>query len=40
MTHTINVPKPFPVDTPEQQAQAMLNYYTHHWTAAFQVVAT
>jgi hypothetical protein len=34
MTHTINVPKPFPVDTPEQQAQAMLNYYTHHWTAA------
>lgn len=29
MTHTINVPKPFPMDTPEQQAQAMVNYHTH-----------
>jgi hypothetical protein len=31
MSHTINVPKPFPMDTPEQQAQAMLNYFTHHF---------
>ena len=29
MTHTINVPKPFPLDTPENMAQAMLNYYSH-----------
>jgi len=33
MTHVINVPKSFPLDTPENQAQAMLNYYTHHWAA-------
>jgi hypothetical protein len=32
MTHVINVPKSFPLDTPENQAQAMLNYYTHHFT--------
>jgi hypothetical protein len=29
MTHTINVPKPFPFDTPEDQMQAMVNYNTH-----------
>ena len=29
----IDVPKPFPIDTPEQQAQAMLNYFTHHFAA-------
>lgn len=33
MTHTINVPKPFPTDTPEQQAKAMLNYFTHRFTS-------
>jgi hypothetical protein len=29
MSHTINVPKPFPFDTPEDQMQAMVNYNTH-----------
>ena len=29
MTHTINVPKPFPFDTLENQMQAMFNYRTH-----------
>ena len=29
MTHVMNVPKPFPLDTPENMAQAMLNYYSH-----------
>jgi hypothetical protein len=29
MTHTINVPKPFPFDTPDDQIQAMVNYRTH-----------
>jgi len=33
MSHTINLPKPFPVDTPEQQAQAMLNYFTHRFAS-------
>jgi len=33
MSHTINVPKPFAMDTPEQQAQAMLNYFTHRFAA-------
>lgn len=32
MSHTINVPKPFPLDTPENMAQAMLNYYSHNFT--------
>ena len=31
MVSKINVPVPFPVDTPEQQAQAMLNYFTHRF---------
>jgi hypothetical protein len=29
MSHTINVPKPFPFNTPEDQMQAMVNYNTH-----------
>ena len=29
MSHTINVPKPFPFDTPDDQMQAMVNYRTH-----------
>jgi hypothetical protein len=29
MSHTINVPKPFPMDTPNDQMQAMVNYRTH-----------
>jgi hypothetical protein len=29
MTHTINVPKPFPFDTDEDQIQAIINYHTH-----------
>jgi hypothetical protein len=29
----IDVPMPFPFDTSEQQAQAMLNYFTHRFAS-------
>ena len=29
MTHVINVSKPFPFDTDEDQIQAMINYRSH-----------
>jgi len=31
MTHTINVPKPHPFATPDDQLKAIENYQSHHF---------